>query len=57
MSGGVLDMDVLITTGNSLLFIFLHSSYSYDKENELRVKKEKWTTLTSSSGLLVYKIL
>ena len=41
MSGGVLDMDVLITTGNSLLFIFLHSSYSYDKENELRVKKKK----------------
>ena len=41
MSGGVLDLDVLITTGNSLLFIFLHSSYSYDKENELRVKKKK----------------
>ena len=40
-SGGVLDLDVFITTGNSLLFIFLHSSYSYDKENELRVKKKE----------------
>ena len=39
--GGVLDLDVLITTGDSLLFIFLHSSYSYNKENKLRVKKKK----------------
>ena len=40
-SGVVLDLDVLITAGNSLLFIFFHSSYSYGKENKLRVKKKK----------------
>ena len=37
-SGVVLDLDVLISTGNSLLLVFLHSSYSYGKENKFRLK-------------------
>ena len=61
-SGVVLDLDVLISTGNSLLLVFLHSSYSYGKENKFSLKKRKrkgrkWTTLTSSSSFFMPKIL
>ena len=40
-SGVVLDLDVLISTGNSFLLVFLHSSYSYGKENKFSLKKKK----------------
>ena len=40
-SGVVLDLNVLISIGNNLLFVFLHSSYSYGKENKFRFKKKK----------------
>ena len=64
-SGVVLDLDVLISTGNSLLLVFVQSSYFYGKENKFKLKKKKrkeegekkWTTLTSSSSFFMSKIL
>ena len=39
-SGVVLDLDILISTSNNLLLVFLHGSYSYGKENKLKLKKK-----------------